>query len=268
MRRPGKESSAYLLLNDDSFWTPNMWNNTLKISFNHTYKYPRGSGKIDLNLKSSTLGSDYQYAQVNLEVLNDLRINTLRLKTRFYLLHTTGNAIAPESKLFAAGANPEELMNNKFTRSTGFVNRNWMEYGSALNHFQMGGGLNLRGFAGYLMPEGDLESQEYLYSGTSGASFSSELEFSALSFGTSVKSIFYLFADAGILNSTNLNEAIEWSDLRADAGLGMCFSLLNNIDNVKPLKIRLDLPWFINTPPFGENYIDFNRFVIGINRAF
>lgn len=268
MRRPGKESSAYLLLNDDSYWTPNMWNNTLKIGFNHTYKYPKGSGKIHFNLKSSTLGSDYQYAQVNLEVLNDLRIKTLRLKTRFYLLHSTGNAIAPESKLFAAGANPEELMDNKFTRSTGFVNRNWMEYGSALNHFQMGGGLNLRGFAGYLMPEGDLESQEHLYSGTSGASFSSELEFSELSFGKSVKSIFYLFADAGILNSTDLNEAIEWGDLRADAGLGMCFSLLNNIDNVKPLKIRLDLPWFINTPPFGENFIDFNRFVIGINRAF
>ena len=89
-----------------------------------------------------------------------------------------------------------------------------------------------------------------------------------ISFGTSVKSTLYLFADAGVLNSTDLNEAIEWSDLRADAGLGMCFSLLNNIDNVKPLKIRLDLPWFINTPPFGENFIDFNRFVIGINRAF
>ena len=97
----------------------------------------------------------------------------------FYTLLTTGlvaQTSVADSPLFAAGANPEELMDNKFTRSTGFVNRSWMEYGSALNHFQMGGGLNLRGFAGYLMPEGDLESQKHLYSATSGASFSSELE--------------------------------------------------------------------------------------------
>ena len=268
MQRSGKESNTYLLLNDDSFWIANKWNNTLKIGYKHQYKYPKGSGNIHLSLRSSTLGSDYQYAQINLEVLNDLRINKLKLKTRFYMLHSTGTNIAPESKLFSAGANPEQLMENKFTRSTGFINRSWMEFGSDLNHFQMGGGLNLRAYAGYLMPEGNLEEQTYVFSGTSGASFSTELEFLKRSFLENIKIISYVFADAGILNSNNLEEALVLSDFRADAGIGMSFTLFKNINSVNPLTVRVDLPWFMNRPPFGDKFMDFNRFVIGINRAF
>ena len=160
-------------------------------------------------------------------------------------------------------------MDNKFTRSTGFVNRNWMEYGSALNHFQMGGGLNLRAYAGYLMPEGELENQTFNYSGTSGASFSTELEFSKyISFANRLNMTNYIFADAGILNSNMLNETLAFGNLRADVGFGTTFTLFNNIDNINPLTLRIDLPWFMNRPPFGENYLDFNRFVIGINRTF
>ena len=44
--------------------------------------------------------------------------------------------------------------------------------------------------------------------------------------------------------------------------------IFKNINNIKPLTLRVDLPWFMNRPPFGENYLDFNRFVIGINRTF
>ena len=268
MQRAGKESSTYLLLNNDSFWNVNRWNNTLKIGLNHKYKYPKGTGNIHLALRSSTLGSDYQYAQINLEVLNDLHLNKLKLKTRFYILHSTGTSIAPESKLFAAGANPEQLMENKFTRSTGFIDRSWMEFGSDLNHFQMGGGLNLRAYAGYLMPEGAIESQSYIFSGTSGASFSAELEFINHSFSKNISVINYVFADAGLLNSNNLGEDLELSDIRTDAGVGMSFTVFKNIDNIEPLTVRVDLPWIMNKPPFGENFIDFNRFVIGINRAF
>ena len=269
MQRPEETSNTYLLLNDEEFWLANKWNNTLTVGANHYYNYHRGNGAINLALKSSTLGSDYQYAQVSLEVLNTTQIHKLKLKTRFYALHTSGTNIAPESKLFAAGANPEEMMDNKYTRSTGFINRDWVSYNSSLNHFQMGGGLNLRAYAGYLMPEGELENQTFNYSGTSGTSFSTELEFSNyLPFAKKLNMTNYIFADAGILNSNKLDDNLAFGNFRTDAGLGTTFTLFKNIDNINPLTLRIDLPWFMNRPPFGENFLDFNRFVIGINRTF
>ena len=269
MQRPEQTSSTYLLLNDDEFWVANKWNNTLTVGLDHFYKYHRGNGAINLALKSSTLGSDYQYAQVSLEVLNSTTIHKFKLKTRFYANHTSGTSIAPESKLFAAGANPEQMMDNKYTRSTGFINRDWIGFDSNLNHFQMGGGLNLRAYSGYLMPEGELENQSFNYSGTSGVSFSAELEFSKyLPFAEKINMTNYIFTDAGILNSNKLNEDFTMGSFRADAGLGTTFTLFKNIDNIDPLTLRLDLPWLMNKPPYGENYLDFNRFVIGINRTF
>ena len=69
-------------------------------------------------------------------------------------------------------------MENKFTRSEGFIPNQWLGYGSSTNHFQMGGGLNLRGYAGYYAPEINDEGNYVLsYNGTSGASISAELEF-------------------------------------------------------------------------------------------
>jgi hypothetical protein len=269
MQRPEETSNTYLLLNDEEFWLANKWNNTLTVGTNHYYNYHRGNGAINLALKSSTLGSDYQYAQVSLEVLNTTQIQKLKLKTRFYALHTSGTNIAPESKLFTAGANPEEMMDNKYTRSTGFINRDWVSYNSSLNHFQIGGGLNLRAYAGYLMPEGELENQTFNYSGTSGTSFSTELEFSNyLPFAKKLNMTNYIFADAGILNSNKLDDNLAFGNFRTDAGLGTTFTLFKNIDNINPLTLRVDLPWFMNRPPFGENFLDFNRFVIGINRTF
>ena len=269
MQRPEETSSTYLLLNDEAFWMTNKWNNTLTVGINHIYNYHRGNGAISLAIRSSTLGSDYQFAKLNLEVLNNSTIYKFKLKTRFYASHTTGTSIAPESKLFAAGASPEEMMDNKYTRSTGFINRDWVSYNSSLNHFQMGGGLNLRAYAGYLMPEGEVDSQTYNYVGTSGASFSAELEFSKyLAFAKKINMKNYIFADAGILNTNNLHETLAFGNFRADGGLGTTFTLFKNINNIDPLTLRIDLPWFMNRPPYGEDYFDFNRFVIGINRTF
>ena len=79
-------------------------------------------------------------------------------------------------RLFLAGASPEEMMENKYTRSAGFTPYDWLGYGPEVNHFQMGGGLGLRGYAGYVAPEltgnGDLM---LTYRGNSGAALNAEL---------------------------------------------------------------------------------------------
>ena len=70
------------------------------------------------------------------------------------------------------------------------------------------------------------------------------------------------------MNSNKLDDNLAFGNFRTDAGLGTTFTLFKNIDNINPLTLRIDLPWFMNRPPFGENFLDFNRFVIGINRTF
>lgn len=73
------------------------------------------------------------------------------------------------------------MMENKYTRSAGFTPYDWSGYGPEVNHFQMGGGLGLRGYAGYVAPEvtgnGDLM---LTYRGNSGAALNAELDVDGL----------------------------------------------------------------------------------------
>jgi hypothetical protein len=65
--------------------------------------------------------------------------------------------------------------------------------------------------------------------------------------------------------------------LLADAGLGMVLSIKNWnrltprkkpwLMAASPLNIRLDLPFFVNAVPEGDDNLKF-RWVLGINRAF
>ena len=110
-------------------------------------------GNINLEIVSSTIGSDYNYAKATLTSVNKSRIGKLQLNTRFFAQYGSGNNWASESQLYLAGANPETLMDNKLTRAQGFIPNDWIGYGESTNKFHMGGGLNLRGYAGYLAPE-------------------------------------------------------------------------------------------------------------------
>jgi len=267
--RPQTESNTYLLFEGDDFWKTDAHNNTLSIGMKHKYQYVAGEGVLNFSLRSSTIGSDYQFAQLSFEAINKSKIDKLKINTRLYFQHASGTSIAPESKLFAAGANPEQYMENKYTRSTGFVSREPVQFSEQLNHFQMGGGLNLRAYAGYLMPEGDYESQEFSFSGTTGIAFSTEIEFNDyLPFRNKLDLKTYLFTDAGIINTNTLNQALTFGNLRADAGIGATITLFKRIDNISPLTLRVDLPWFMNRPPFGEDYFSTKRFVFGLNRTF
>ena len=55
-----------------------------------------------------------------------------------------------ESLLGLAGANAEEMSNNKFTRTSGIFNLDDFDFNYNLGNYHMGGGLNLRGYSGYL----------------------------------------------------------------------------------------------------------------------
>ncbi|MBA2408161.1 MAG: M1 family peptidase [Chitinophagales bacterium] len=258
-------------------WNAHSWNNTTTLGFQHTYKYLKGNGAIDLVLRSASLFSDYEYADLTMTIVNKNKLRKLEFNTRVTGRIGSGNP-APESALYLAGGSPEEMMENKFTRSKAFIPADWLSYELEINHFQYGGGLNVRGYAGYVVPEINNEdgATYEVYKGNSGAAFSGELEFDNLI--TMKPKIFrewlhidsYFFGDAGTIGYRNSENKFFLSNIKVDAGLGFALTIKRwgPLEKVKPLTLRVDFPFLVNNrTPSTENYLDF-RWIIGIGRAF
>jgi hypothetical protein len=266
-------------------------NSAIQLNWFHSYQGMTSKGRWNVQLRAPFLtgnqSQSFDYSYLQAEWLHVKPIHKLLLKTRFFGRYGTGKNLPSESMLFAAGANPEELMENKFTRSVGIIPESWKgNYSSDnINHFQHGGGLNLRGYAGYLIADAKKNLALIGYKGKSGAAVNVELEFGNYiklkpKFTKNWLSLTpYLFADAGTIqlssydslsNYWNTKSTNYMSNIRMDAGLGMVFTIkkFGLFDKAKPLILRLDMPFFINRPPHtNSNYFDF-RYVIGINRAF
>ncbi len=277
MYRKDSNDLTYLILPKE--WIPNKLNNTINIGIEHTYNYSMGTGNINLGMRSSAILSDYDYQLIHLNVINKTRFRKLVLNTRIYCQYGTGTNWAKESSLFLGGANPEEMMDNKYTRSQGFINPTWANIGSTTNNFQYGGGLNLRGYSGYLAPQVQSDGTIALtYKGQTGAAVNAELEFSGLVkikkqnwFTNTFKLTTYLFGDAGSINYNAVNDPVlKMSDIRIDAGLGGALTIkkFGVLQTVNPLTIRFDMPLFLNKPPATDKGFVQYRFVVGISRAF
>ena len=229
-----------------------------------------------MKLQTSALGSTYDYNKLILTALNNNKVDKLKINTRAYFQLGTGSNWAEESKLGLAGANNEEMMNSKFTRADGIISADYMGYDYTTNYFHSAGGLNLRGYAGYLAPEFNEDGTvaSYNYNGTSGASFNTEIDFTAyLPYSIRKNNIAsYLFADAGIITNQQLNKdnyTEAFTDVRADAGIGFTYTFRNfgPLEDVRPLVIRFDMPLFLNRAPSADEDFLQMRWLIGIKRA-
>ncbi len=277
MYRKGLNDLPYLLLPNE--WVPNQLNNTLNVGLEHAYTYSNGTGNINIGMRTSAILSDYDYSNIKLSAINRTRLGKLVLNTRVFGQYGTGQKEASESALFLAGANPEELMDNKYTRSQGFFDPAWATIGSTTNIFQQGGGLNLRGYAGYLAPQAQSDGTiAFTYKGFTGAAINAELEFSGLVklkkqnwFTKTLKLTTYIFSDIGTINYNKRDDAVlKMANIHADAGLGSTLTIkkFGVLQTINPLTIRFDVPFFLNrTPATDKGFVQFS-FVIGINRAF
>ena len=261
----------------NSGWDLNKMNNRIDVDLEHKYNYSYGKGKINLKLQTSALGSAYDYNKLILTAHNNNKVEKLKINTRAYFQLGSGSNWAEESKLGLAGANNEEMMNSKFTRAEGIISSDYMSYDYTTNYFHAAGGLNLRGYTGYLAPEfnEDETITSYNYSGTSGAAFNAEVDFTAyLPYSIRSKNISsYLFADAGIISNEQLNKenfTDVFTDVRADAGIGFTYTFRNfgPLETVRPLVIRFEMPLFLNRAPAADEDFLQMRWLIGINRAF
>jgi hypothetical protein len=259
-------------------WGYQKFNSSMHAGLEHNYRYKKGTGNINLNFRTSAFTKDYDFSAITLNVVNRNDLGKININTRLIAQAGFGNNIPSESALFVAGANNEELMDNKYTRSMGIIPPEWGGFGNTTNHFTAGGGLNLRGYSGYLLAEKSSDGTlRYNYKGISGGAFNMEIEFGEIFnrfnpkfLKNSIKIQPYLFADAGLINTNYTFEANKMSDLMYDAGAGLTFNIVRwgPLYNIKPLSIRFDMPLFISRLPYNESdYFQF-RWMIGINRAF
>ncbi len=271
--RPESSDLNYLLY--PTLWNSEQQNNTLNLDYIHPYSYGFGNGQILLALRTPFLFSDYNYSSMTLQVINHNQLHKLEIHTRAYAKYITGSNIAPESALLLASANNEELMDSKYTRSQGFVPEEWLGYGADINHFQAGGGLNLRGYAGYLAPTAINGTVYNMYAGSAGASGSVEIDFDKyipLKLGV-LSRLFhidtYLFGDAGFIGQQATGNTLRWDHIRADAGVGAAFTIKSwgVLQKASPLTLRFDMPFFLSSVPAGQEYVAW-RWVVGVNRSF
>lgn len=276
MWRDLPQDMVYLI--NDKEWGYQKLNSAIHVGMEHNYRYRRGTGTIVMNVRSAVFTNDYDFSAGTLSAVNRNELGKIALNTRVFAQIGFGSKLPSESMLFVAGANNEELMNNKYTRSMGFIPSDWGNYGNVTNHFTAGGGLGLRGYSGYLLASKNEDGTfSYHYKGTTGASVSAELEFGKLFrklnprfLKNSIKIQPYVFGDAGIINTNSPGQAYVMSDLMADAGVGTTLSIVRwgQLYGIKPLTIRFDVPFFVSRLPYEEtDYIQF-RWMIGINKAF
>lgn len=276
MLRDQPQDMVYLINRNE--WGYQKLNSAIHVGLEHNYRYRKGTGNILLNLRSSAFTNDYDFSAATLTMVNKTDLGRININTRVFGQLGFGNRLPSESMLFVAGANNEELMNNKYTRSMGIIPPQWGDYGSTTNHFTAGGGLNLRGYSGYLLAQRTADGTlVYNYKGTTGASLCTEIEFGELFrrfnpkfLRNSIKIQPYVFGDAGTININAPGTPNVMSNIMADAGVGTTLSIVRwgSLYGVKPLTIRFDVPFFVSRLPFAEkDYLQF-RWMLGINKAF
>lgn len=278
MIRPEANDNKYLLYPNE--WDTQKWNNKIILDLVHNFKFNKNkaTGKIKAAVQTSVF-SDYQDFAIKAEYTGSEKLWRLDLKSRVYAMYSPSQMGSKESSLYLAGANGEDMMDNKYVRATGFFPTNWVSnYSNGTNHFHYGGGLNLRGYAGDAVFVQDTATNEIstAYSGNSGMSVNFEVGFDRLikfkrvpKFLRNFDFDMYLFGDIGIMTYDDKN-GIERTLLpRGDAGLGTTFTIkkFGALQNVKPLVIRFDMPFYVSHPSGVENNFQF-RWMFGINRAF
>lgn len=289
MQRQRIEDFDYLIYPSEWSSTQNRANNSANFSADINYSKSRLNGALHFLARAPFLGGNaanaFDYSFMQLEAINNIKLNKFELRSRIFGRFGTGNYLPYESALFAAGANPELMMEDKYTRSVGFVPQDWRGFSRyEPNHFHAGGGLNLRGYAGYFMP--DMRDGEELigYKGRSGAAVNAELDFDGL---FKFKPAFtknwlhldaYLFGDAGLMELSRydasefsrITPTEMWSDVHVDAGLGFAATIkrFGPLAQAQPLTIRVDLPFFLNRPSYGDPQYWNMRYVVGVSRAF
>lgn len=273
MIRPEVSDLDYLIF--PTQWQADKWNNTVNASLKKDYEGFKSWGNYVINLKTSGPGSNFNYSSLSFEEKHNIYLGKLLIRGRAFAAYEEGN-IPLESQIYLSSSSPEDMMDNKYTRSVGFFPESWTGYSNISNHFTYGGGLGLRGYSGYLAPENENGNQNFTNSSNAGAALNLELDFTQY-FNLHPKTISnyisvnpYLFGDAGIINASGNENTILFASPRMDAGAGFMLNIKNwgVFQKVNPLSFRFDMPFFLSRVPYADNSNLMFRWMVGVNRAF
>lgn len=254
-------------------------NSTILIGCSRTqpHRNHKGKGDYSISIRTPFIGSDYNFSQVRIEIKEYYKfLKKLDWRNRLYTQIGLGTAPL-ESALYLAGGSPEQMLNNRFTRAAGWIPYDWVGYSLSSTPFHSSGGLNIRGYAGQLLPETTTtmdgrDTIVYRYVGKSGLSYSTEIEIDALTpirakgFHKNMHIDYYLFYDIGLIN-TQPSTKTQWSSIYMNAGFGFTGTLKFSPYDIQPMVLRLDFPIYKNQTFINENNIDF-RYVLSIQKSF
>jgi len=290
------EWSSFVNANVDSLYTslPQSRNNYIQMSYTNNFKTLKTNGKYIITGRTSvpSIVSDFNhfnYTYLQLEGIINKTWKKLDIRTRYFARFGWGNNIPTESAVYLAGGNPEEMSDNKYTRTAFYNNANYNQIQTnSFSNLHYGGGMNLRGYTGYYAVE-DFGGNQYMnYKGRSGTSLNIEADFDRyIKFAPKatrnwLKMDAYIFGDIGrisngtinLLDIYSLNPNVEnnWSSARIDAGLGTIITIKQwgKFEKANPLSLRIDWPLFVNTLPnaYAYDYLSARRWVIGVGRSF
>lgn len=277
-------------------FTPNEWtsyspyknnngvlNSYLQLQYRNQYRIKTGYGQFSFTSRNSF---NQKYAYLQGEIIHNQPVKKIDFKARIFGRLGFGNETPKESQLFLQGANPEEMMENKFARSHGMIPLNAGGFHTdKFSPFHYGGGLNLRGYNGYYAVDESNSNTIYAnYKGISGAAINLEIELDRL-VNFKPKYIkeyihldLYLFGDAGVINRGIIDHADmsqvsptkNLSKFRMDAGIGTAWTLkkIGPFEKFTPFTIRFDMPLFLSAPPAASPQNIALRWIFGIQRAF
>lgn len=257
-------------------WELNSLNGTMELGAEHRYDM----GVARAALRSSAPGSVFTYSQLTLTSVNEKRAGPFGIRLR--AIAQCGSGDTPrESQLYLASASPEEMMENKYYRSAGLFPYDWQGFGTDVNHFAMGGGLGLRGYAGYLAPETMQNGTVFAsYRGNTGAALNAEVDLDGLvrfrpgKLARYLHLDVYLFGDVGSMGYRQLSDAgsnaLMLATPRADAGAGAALTIkrFGPLVDIEPLTIRFDMPLVLSNLPAGETEHFAFRYLLAIGRSF
>ena len=272
-----RDSSDLTYLLYPTEWTLNEWTGLMELFLGRRYDKGVTSGFTQVRLRVPGVGSAGYGENLRVTSWNTFSLGGTELRTRAIAQYGTGIG-SIETSFYLAGAAPENYMDNKFVRSIGFVPTDWVgAYGAEISHFHQGGGLGLRGYAGYLAPE-RAPNGELVY--TYRAAISAELDLDGLVswrpriVARTLHLDAYLFGDVGSMGyryvNDNGNQVLAMAAPRADAGAGVALTIKRwgPLVDIKPFTIRFDMPlWLSNLPASETDHFAF-RYVVGVGRTF
>lgn len=238
------------------------------------YKRPITNGELWFNMIAG-LG-ELSANRLEFCIRKTFQLGKLDLRSRGFIQYGLEQFTAEEDKLLLSGANSLERIRNRIVRSPGIIPSGWTNYSDVPGHFHYSGGLNIRGYSSYLSAitneSGKVEYQHY---GNTGMAVNAELSTQRLFQAMPRKLRKYLgldiysFFDAGVLDQGSITKLPTFDRIYFDAGAGVALDIHQwwKFDKIAPMRLRFDMPLFLNVKPYGQDKNFMFRWMLGLEKS-